>query len=276
MNNQVTVQDRATLFPRVKRALQAFAIVISIAAALTGCGGGGSDSAAGSAVAHDAAPPAGSVNPKVIPFNATYRGKTYRQWVVSFWQWALALPANDPNLPHPFNDCTRPISAGQTGNVWYWSAPDIPNEICNQSATIIPAGTSIFLSTLDIEASSLDAQPQFNASTAAGQTAIARQFANYIQDLFVTIDGVPVANVTAYRTLTDQFSFFPPLHWAFGDDGGVPGTAVADGYYLLLEPLPAGSHTIHYGGKFRIPAGVFGPDPVDVIKDTTLYITMGG
>ncbi|WP_341313594.1 hypothetical protein WN982_19820 [Paraburkholderia sp. IMGN_8] len=257
----------------IKRGLQTSAVVVSLATALSGCGGdSGGVGTVNSAVAQNAAPPAGSVNPPVVPLNATYQGKTYTQWEVSFWQWALALPLGP--LPHPFNDCTnRPISAGQTGHVWYWSAPDLPNEICNQSANIIPAGTSIFLSTLDLEASSLDAPP-FQASTAAGQLAIAQQFANYIQDLFVSIDDVPVANVTAYRTTTGQFTFTAPSPWIFNTIGG-DGTAVGDGYFLMLKPLPAGSHKIHYGGKFHIPAGVFGPDPVDVIKDTTLLITVG-
>ncbi|HKR44475.1 MAG TPA: hypothetical protein VJU59_33190 [Paraburkholderia sp.] len=260
----------------IKRIFQESAIVTVLATALAGCGGGDSGAATDAAVAHSSALPTGSGNPHVIPHNAAYRGRTYSQWEVSFWQWALALPLSP--LPHPFNDCTnRPISAGQSGNVWYWSAPDQPNEICNQTATMIPPGTSIFLSTLDIEASSLDdPTTPFLQTTPELQLAVAQQFANYIQDLFVSIDDVPVANVTAYRTTTNQFTFTAPTPWVFYPTGtGGTGTAVGDGYFLMLEPLPPGSHKIHYGGKFHIPAGVFGPDPVDVIKDTTLLITVG-
>lgn len=250
--------------------LQTSAIIISLATALAGCGGGDSGNAAtASTSALSAAPPAASVNPQVIPHNAVYRGKTYSQWEASFWQWALALPLGP--LPHPFADCTRPISAGQSGNVWYWSAPDIPNELCDQSATVIPAGTSIFLSTLDDEASSLDAPP-FNDPTATGQLAIAQQFANFIQDLFVTIDGVPVKDVTAYRTTTAQFTFNAPTPWIFNTTGG-SGTGVGDGYFFMLKPLPPGPHTIHYGGRFHIPASAGGP--LDIVKDTTLMITVG-
>ncbi|MBB5507785.1 hypothetical protein [Paraburkholderia atlantica] len=274
MNDQDAGTDIAAFIPRLKRGLQASAIVISIAAALTACGGGGSDSAGESAVAHKAAPPAASASPHVVPLNARFRGKTYAQWEASFWQWALALPLGP--LPHPFNDCTnRPISAGQTGNVWYWSAPDLPDQICNQSANVIPAGTAIFLTTLDVEASSLDPEP-FYAATAAGQRAIAHQFANYIQNVFVSVDDVPIANVSAYRTMTDQFPFTAPTPWVFDPTGtGGNGTAVGDGYFLLLEPLSAGSHKIHYGGNIHIPAGVLGPDPVDIPKDVTLLITVG-
>jgi hypothetical protein len=261
------------LLPSFKRVLQTSAITVLLATALAGCGGGDSGNAAtASTSALSAAPPAASVNPQVIPHNATYRGKTYSQWEVSFWQWALALPLGP--LPHPFADCTRPISAGQSGNVWYWSAPDMPNETCDQSATVIPAGTSIFLSTLDDEASSLEDDPPFNQTTAEGQLAVARQFADYIQDLFVIIDGVPLKDLTAYRTTTDQFKFTAPAPWIFDPDGpGGNGSAVGDGYFFMLKPLPPGSHTIHYGGRFHIPASAGGP--VDIVKDTTLMITVG-
>jgi hypothetical protein len=87
-------------------------------------------------------------------------------------------------------------------------------------------------------------------------------------------DGIPVADVTAYRTTTDQFPYFAPTPWIFNETGG-NGTAVADSYYLQLEPLPAGIHTIHYDGTFIIPAGVLGHKAVTIPKDVTLLITMG-
>jgi hypothetical protein len=190
------------LVPFVKRALQTSVIVISIATALTGYGGGGgSDGAVQNAQHHES-------DDIVVPHDEKFRGRTYADWEASFWQWALALPVNGP-LPHPFNDCTRSISAAQTGGVWYWSAPDMPGQICDQRATTIPPGTAIFLTMLDVEASSLDAQPFF-ATTADEQRQIATSFANYISDLFCTIDGRSVMNITTFRTLTEQFSFFAP------------------------------------------------------------------
>lgn len=263
-----------------------YAVIASVCLALAACGGG--DSSAPSPVAQNTPTtlaaassisdiPTTTGDPHVIPHNATFQGKTYSQWSVSFWQWAMKLPLSNP--PHPFTDCNnRPISAAQTGNVWYWSAPDLAPLTCNQTATIIPAGTAIFLTMLDVEASSLD-DPPFYSKTADGQRAIANFFANHILDLFCTIDGTPVTNITAYRTATDQFSFFAPDPWIFEGvlGGNKNGTSVADGYYLMLEPLSAGSHIIHYGGRFHFAAGELGPGvPETVIpKDVTLLITVG-
>ncbi|WP_434660742.1 hypothetical protein P5W99_10995 [Paraburkholderia sp. A3BS-1L] len=258
------------LVMQTKRALQAPAIALVLTTALGGCGGGDSGAATGSAIAHDAVTTAAVTSTQVVPPNGTFEGQTYAQWETAFWQWALALPLGP--LPHPFADCNnRPISAGQSGNVWYWSSPD-DVEVCNQSATIIPPGKTLFLSTLDVEASSLDAAPFF-ATTAAGQQAIAQQFANYIQNVFVIIDGNPVPNASTYRVATGQFTFTAPSPWIFNTVGGT-GTAVGDGYFFMLQ-LPPGSHTIRYGGTFNIPKGVLGHKAVTINKDITLLVTIG-
>jgi hypothetical protein len=114
------------LFPLIKRALQTSAIVTAVATALTGRGRGGSAAATGSGVARDSAPQSDFLNLQIDPHHAPFEGKTYSQWEASFWQRALALSRG--LLTRPFAYCTRPISAAQSGNVWYRSAPDISNK----------------------------------------------------------------------------------------------------------------------------------------------------
>jgi hypothetical protein len=263
---------------RIKKAFQVSTVATALATSLAGCGGGEDSNVTSTAVTPASASPASNVTqPVIIPVDATFAGRTYPEWETAFWRWALALPIDNP--PHPFFKCNsweRPISTAQTGNVWFWSSPDAV-ETCDQSAIVIPAGKAIFLTTLDVEASSLDdPTTPFYQTTAAGQLAIAQQFANYIEDLFVIIDGTPVPNVTAFRTTTNQFTFTAPTPWVFNLNGiGGTGTAVGDGYFLMLQ-LPAGPHTIHYGGKFNIPKGVVSHKAVSITKDVTLFITMGG
>ena len=50
---------------------------------------------------------------------------------------------------------------------------------------------------------------------------------------------------------------------------------MGDGYYILIESLPKGEHTIHVRGAFHCNAGEvpeFGPDPVDQPADYTLHL----
>src|SRR6476620_8302536 len=63
-------------------------------------------------------------NTRVFPPGSTPNDKSYAQWVGEFWKWALPLPVEG----HPFLD-TNPVydlSAHQSGDVWFWSAPDGP------------------------------------------------------------------------------------------------------------------------------------------------------
>jgi hypothetical protein len=268
----------------LKRALRASAIVISIATAVTGCGGGGSDGATSPAIAANAAhTPVNnarivSANHEVVPRHARLEGKTLEQWAVSFWQFIL--PLDGPFWPNPLYGCNgvinaRPISAGPSGgNVWYWQTPILINnaafpqqQVCDESANVIPANTYLFLGTLDTF--STNAGLPFSAPTAAAQKANAELWADRIQDLSVTIDNAPVTNIKAYQVATGQFTFMgAPVHSFFP-----PGnyTAVANGYYLIIKPLPAGPHTIHVSGAYTTAIGQGVVNNVDM----TLLIMVG-
>jgi hypothetical protein len=204
----------------------------------------------------------------VVPPGAKYHGKTYPEWAAAFWQYAFALPVEG----HPFlagpNDG---FSAGQTGGVWFWSAPDGP-----MTRTVsMPSGKALFLTIRDIDTSSLEAPPFFGA-TEQEQRANSAWFADHIENVFVTIDGIAIENLDQFRFSTPQFEFTAPTPWIFGDVGGT-GTAVGDGYFVLLE-VPKGQHTIHYGGTFRFAPGELFPDVLDEIilpKDIILNLTVG-
>jgi hypothetical protein len=222
--------------------------------ALTGC-----------AVGDGPAPPApGKV--RVVPPDARFDGKSYSEWAGAFWKWALELPLEG----HPFNTCERDLSAGQSGKVWFWAAPDS----CRGpiAATLTP-GKALFLTIRDVETSSLE-DPPFHGDTEAEQRANSRWLADHIVGVFCIIDGKPVRHLSDFRFSTPQVRFTAPSPWIFGATGGA-GTSVGDGYYLLLHPLPRGRHTIHYGGTFHFEAGELGPDAVDLVKDITIDLTVG-
>jgi len=204
----------------------------------------------------------------VVPPGANYHGRTYPEWAAAFWQYAFALPIEGhPFLAGPDDD----FSAGQKGSVWFWSAPDGP-----MTRTVrMPAGKTLFLTTRDVDVSSLEAPPFFGA-TEQEQRAKSGWFADHIENVFVTIDGVAVENIDQFRFSTPQFKFTAPTPWIFGEIGGT-GTAVGNGYFLLLE-LPKGEHTIHYGGTFRFAPGELFPDVQEEIilpKEILIKLTVG-
>ncbi len=200
----------------------------------------------------------------IIPPDAKYRGKTYPEWSAAFWQWSLALPVEG----HPFLTEEIDFSAGQKGGVWFWGAPDGP---FTRHITM-PPGKALFLTIRDVETSTLEEAPFFGA-TEEEQRANSVWFGDRIVDVTVTINGVPVPNLENFRFTSPQFTFTAPTPWVFGDVGGT-GTAVSDGYFLMLE-LPKGHHTIHYTGTFRFAAGELDDEAFDLPHEATIEVTIG-
>ena len=89
----------------------------------------------------------------------------------------------------------------------------------------------------------------------------------------VTIDGVPVENVSDYRSESPQFTFTAPTPWISGDTGGT-GTSVGDGYYMMIKPLPVGRHVIEYGGTFHFEPGEIEPGAVDLPHSGTIILNV--
>jgi hypothetical protein len=211
--------------------------------------------------------PAGST---VFPLEAAPYGQSIAQWAAAFWKWGLEYPF----AGHPFTDDPSFVfAARQSGRVWFWAAPD--EEGFSRTVTI-PEGIAIFLSMLDVEASTLE-DPPFYGATAADQAKIAAFYASRIGDLFLELDGSPVTSLPTSPIASPQITVDVPTPWIFGDTGGT-GTSSAAGYYVMIKPLPRGTHTIHYGGIFHFQAGDFfpGSDPFDLPKDTTINLTVGG
>jgi len=202
----------------------------------------------------------------IVPPDAKFHGKTYSQWAAKFWQWMMALPLEG----HPIiDDPNFDFTAAQSGKVWYWAAPDGP---LTRTFTM-PEGTALFLTIRDVETSTLEDPPFFGA-TEAEQRAISKWFADRIVSVECQIDGVNVDNIRDYRFSTRQFQFTAPTPWIFAPIGGT-GTAVGDGYFLMLL-LPKGRHTIHYSGTYRFAPGEFfdNTEVVELPHEATIEITV--
>jgi hypothetical protein len=166
---------------------------------------------------------------------------------------------------HPSTDTADfDVTAGQSGKVWFLGGPFGTIE---RSITI-PAGTSLFVTLVNVDASSLE-EPPFHGETEAEQFEIANLFADFITDLSFSVDGKAINNIEDFRVTSPQFSFSAPTPWIFGVTGG-SGTAVGVGYFVMLSPLSVGEHTIHYTGAFK-----FSDAPEDYIAvDMTYHVTV--
>ena len=203
-------------------------------------------------------------NPGVFPPNSKPYGKSQGEWSAKLLQWGLQLPVEG----NPFIVCPEPPDAGQSGPVWFLAGG--PTEC----AINVPLGKALAFPLVVSECSTLEPDP-FHGDTEAEQRTCAKFWADHIvvASLFCEIDGVSLTNLGSYRVATPQFEFTAPTPWVFGAVGGT-GTAVGDGYSLMLSPLSRGAHTIHLGGAFHFSVAEGDPFDGDFGFDTTHHLTV--
>ena len=191
-------------------------------------------------------------------------GESYAEHSAAYWQWFL----NKETEGHPGIDSPDyNVKTGQRGKVWF--LPGLTGTVTRE--VTIPAGKAVFVALLNAEASSLEEEPFFGV-TEEEQRAAASAIADHIVGLTLTINGDSVENLEDFRVTSPQFEFTAPTPWIFGAVGG-SGTAVAEGYYVLLNPLPKGTHTIRFTGAFIFTLAEDGFD-AEIPADVTYNITV--
>ncbi len=191
-------------------------------------------------------PPAqaqGNLNPGVLPPNSRAFGKTYGEWGAKWWQWVFSVPAPiNPNLDPTGENCGQ----GQAGPVWF-IAGNFGGAFTRTCK--VPPGKALFFPILNTAfgAGVFDCEPTNPDVVCDVNTLLAAAAATQDNPILleVSVDGVPLQNLTAYRAHSSAFSITFPEDAVFGLPVGTFTPNVADGYWLLLAPLPVGTHTIH-------------------------------
>jgi hypothetical protein len=177
-----------------------------------------------------------NANPTVLPPGSDSHGKTYAEWSAAWWQFFLPLTTEE------FNAC----SIGTSGSVAFLL---LGPATC---AGTVKTGTAVFFPIANVECSTLEAPPFFGA-TAAQRKACAESYLPLLfapgQKLTAEVDGVSIQNVTSYLATSPDYTFtIQSADNVFGIScASYPcsGQSTATGYYLMLTPMPPGTHTIH-------------------------------
>lgn len=166
-----------------------------------------------------------------------------------WWQWALETPASQS----PLTDQTGQFGAlnQPSGTLWFLAGNEggttvrrvtipaskalffpIANVFDVESGTAIPAGTNVF-----------SVKQPLQVAQRFVSSAIATA-----HDLSCSVDGTPVAITTANLEQSVPFTLLLPADTILGVPAGIYYPAVDSGYYVLLNPLSPGQHTIHFSG----------------------------
>lgn len=163
--------------------------------------------------------------------DAYVHGASLDEWSARHWQWTLSFPVDaSPGQDASGERCTL----GQEGPVYF-----VPR---NLAPCTVPEGAIVMIPVAGGECSSVEAFPYWGGDEETLRACAADEAARYA-NITVTVDGETIPAVERYRTTTPLFSALLPEHNILGVE---PGAAwvVADGYNVLLRPLPPGEHTI--------------------------------
>lgn len=186
---------------------------------------------------------ADSINPGVFALSSKPYGSTYGQWAANWWNWVIGIPADKS----PVDDNTgKNCAVGQQGPVWF--LPGSFGGVTVRECTI-PAEKALLAVILDGECSqkeypNLKTEDQFHACVKGLNAAD--------HTLEVIVDGRSLKDLESYRAESPMFNMTLPGPTKndnlFTMDPG-PTIAKAEGWYVILEPLTQGTHTIQFKGS---------------------------
>ena len=184
---------------------------------------------------------------EILPPASNPYGLTYEEHVENFWKWILPI-SKDSN---PWNDQTGEKCAnGQSGSnssVFYLSGNGGGK---SERTCKVPAGKGLFIPISPMEISDKEAPN----SSLEQLHSIAKSDQDSVTSLYLKIDDMEYnrQDLNGYRTNTEDFEVVFPEGAIFGAAAG-PSKAVADGYYVITEPLERGNYTIIYRSTLSLP-----------------------
>ena len=198
--------------------------------------------------------------------------KSYQQWMEDWWKWYVSVDKqHSPNFEglvdnHMQVECSyNQNTSSPVFNLWFIN-PDrgqVVEESCN-----IPQGKAI---AVPIDLGLMDYNdPKVSVKTEDNLARIVKESNIYPNKFDITLDGTPInfTNDESNRVSTNLFNVTLPQNNIWYDEGVANLPAVADGWILVLKPLPPGEHVLKYTGGYRdhrsdpsIPTGQGNKDP---------------
>lgn len=198
---------------------------------------------------------AGPNGPQVAHINSTPGGQTYGRWAAEWWQWAVGVPpATNPLLDATGANCAE----RQVDDTWFLAGSFIgPVE---RNCTV-PPGKALFFPLINIAFFAfLNDPPEQQTEAFVRENGSCTEPAV----LSANIDGKPIGNLQRFTTGVSgsQSPLFnvqmPPDNLFGARTGGAFGRgsqpipelvlspSAEEGFYLYVEPLAPGDHTIEW------------------------------
>ncbi|MFN8498314.1 MAG: hypothetical protein U0641_10695 [Anaerolineae bacterium] len=228
-------------------------------------------------------------NFRVLPPSSNPYGLSYSQWSVKWWQWAIGTPYSKSPLNSNLKPAA-PCGTDQSGPVFFLGGALGPGDNVHRDCAV-PLGKALLMPIINVE---WDEEGVTTPLTVVQLGQTAKSITDHTTDRSITVDGVPIPDNQIYRIPSPVFFTytmsatdnlynlkctgtlnpkcrdsngpvnFPGLICAFGKCTAI---AMGDGYYVMLAPLTAGDHVIHFHGRFTTE--------FDGVQDITYHLCVG-
>ena len=181
-----------------------------------------------------------------LPDSEPY-GLSYDEHAQNFWKWLLSIPASES----PFNMEGDKCTVGQTNtnsSVFYLG----PGEGKIERTCTVPAGKGLLIPVMEVEQS----DKEIPGASVEDLTNAAKKDQDSVNSLYLKIDNEEYTydDLLKYRIQpTEPFQVIFPDNGIFGVVEGGPSQVVADGWYIISEPLTPGNHTVHSRSSLSCP-----------------------
>lgn len=189
----------------------------------------------------------------ILAPGSTIYGKTLGDWSAEWWKYIFSVPI-DQNPQ--FNNNGEKEGNGQSGSVFFLAkGPTDQSNLVERTITI-SADKAIFFPILNAENDNIGRPFPLTVEELREEIAQIEVFAT---DMYLNINGVevPSSELFTHREISPVFGFTLPENNIYNLDDPVPAgfyePAVSDGYWIMLEPLSPGQHTLTFGGTFTFP-----------------------
>jgi hypothetical protein len=187
----------------------------------------------------------------IFPPDSEPYGVPIDKHIENWWKWLVSIPA-EPEGEHPMSDLTgEKCKRGQesiNSSVFYLSGAggQTVNRICE-----VPAGKGLLIPAMTVVAT----DKEYPGSSVAELARVVKDDQDSVTALSLDVNGTNYAfnDLKPYRKATGEFQVTYPKEGIFGVTEAGPSKAVADGYYLITEPLSPGNYTIHFKGALGDP-----------------------
>ena len=210
---------------------------------------------------------------EVVPPAQNAVGMTAGDWSAAWWQYVLQIPLEtNPAADSNGANCGVDQTAGPvfflTGN---FTGSTAVTRYCS-----VPIGRTLVIPLVNAECSTLEPPPFYGANEKELRSCAASTIdAVDTASLQLTVDGVSVPALYKYRAQSPVFTFHVPAKNILGLKtgkkvglSGTSGSAVSDGYWVLLKPLPPRPepYTINFKGTIGAGSSAFTIDVTYVLS----------